>query len=96
MADEKKKDDAAHVEAMKCERNRNAAIGEGMQALLRDRIMQAYDFYTKQGYCPSDKKYTVQGLYAPYHALGGNDVATQAVKEVLELPTEAPKQCKKS
>ena len=27
-------------------------------------------------------------MYAPYHELGGNDVATELMEKILELPTE--------
>lgn len=66
----------------------DSAIREGMQALLRDRIIHSYNKYTEQGYCPIYAKENVKRMYAPYHELGGNDVATELVEKILELPTE--------
>lgn len=37
---------------MKVEAERNTALHEGMQALLRDRIIQAYNHYQDKQYCP--------------------------------------------
>ena len=31
---------------------RNAALREGVEALLRDRIIQSYNHYQDKGYCP--------------------------------------------
>ena len=33
-------------------------------------------------------KENVKRMYAPYHELGGNDVATELMEKILELPTE--------
>ena len=66
----------------------NLAVRDGMQALLRDRIIHSYNKYTEQGYCPIYAKENVKRMYAPYHELGGNDVATELMEKILELPTE--------
>lgn len=66
----------------------NSAVREGMQALLRDRIIHSYNKYTEQEYCPIYAKENVKRMYAPYHELGGNDVATELMEKILELPTE--------
>lgn len=73
---------------LKTEHVKQEAIGEGVQALLRDRIIQAHNYYMDKGYCPIYARENIKRMYAPYHALGGNDVATDLVDEVIELPTE--------
>lgn len=33
-------------------------------------------------------------MYEPYHILGGNDVATDLINDLKDLPTELPKRKK--
>ena len=44
-----------------------------------DFVVAALGIYAKEN---------VKRMYAPYHELGGNDVATELVEKILELPTE--------
>ena len=67
---------------------RNAALREGVEALLRDRIIQSYNHYQDKGYCPIYAKESLKRMYDAYHSLGGNDVATKLKNELLEMPTE--------
>ena len=64
------------------------AVGFGVQALLRDRIIQAYNHYTEKGYCPIYGLENVEEMYRQYHALGGNGTITELVERVKELPTQ--------
>lgn len=73
---------------IKEERVKNAALQDGMQALLRDRIIQAYNHYQDKGYCPIYAKENVKRMYDAYHILGGNDVATQLKDKILLMPEE--------
>lgn len=63
-----------------------SAIKLGIQALLRDRIIQAYNHYVDKGYCPIYGLDNVQSMYKEYHALGGNGTVTQLVEELKKLP----------
>ncbi len=72
----------------KAEAVKNRALCEGVQALLRDRIIETYNHYNDKGYCPIYAKESMRRLYAAYHALGGNDVATELKEKLLEMPTE--------
>lgn len=67
---------------------RNMALREGVEALLRDRIIQSYNHYHDKGYCPIYAKESLKRMYDAYHSLGGNDVATKLKNELLEMPTE--------
>ena len=67
---------------------KNKALCEGVQALLRDRIIETYNHYNDKGYCPIYAKESMRRLYSAYHALGGNDVATELKEKVLAMPTE--------
>ena len=64
------------------------AIKLGMQALLRDRIISAYNHYMDKGYCPIYARENVRRLYEQYHNLGGNGTVTHLVEELEELPTD--------
>ena len=64
------------------------SIKNGIQCLLRQKIIEYYDRYSEKGYCPIYIKESLSMAYKAYHALGGNDVATELYKAVMELPTE--------
>ena len=64
------------------------AIKLGMQALLRDRIISAYNHYMDKGFCPIYARENVRRLYEQYHNLGGNGTVTHLVEELEELPTD--------
>ena len=66
------------------------AVREGLQALLRAEIIRQYEKHVDRGYCPLYAKEAIKREYHSYHALGGNDVATELYHIVLELPTEPP------
>lgn len=73
----------------KKEKEKNTAIAEGMQAILRDRIIFSYNNHKDKGYCPIYAKENVRRMYSAYHALGGNDVATKLKDGLLDMPTES-------
>ena len=64
------------------------AIKAGLQCLLRAEIIRTYDNSKERGFCPLYAKEAVSRAYKAYHALGGNDVATELFHETLEMPTE--------
>lgn len=70
------------------ERRKNTALHDGMQALLRDRIIQTYNHYHDKGFCPIYGKENVKRMYDAYHVLGGNDVATELKDKLLKMPEE--------
>lgn len=72
----------------KKEQEKSEAIGNGIQALLRNEIIDKHNQYMDKGYCPIYAKENIKRMYDPYHVLGGNDIATDLVKEAMELPTE--------
>ena len=80
-----------HKQVMKqlaAEKTKNDAIGEGVQALLRDSIVVAYNKYHGKGYCPIYAKESVKKAYKAYHELGGNDVAEELYRRILAMPEE--------
>ena len=68
------------------ERQKNAAIAEGVQSLLRESIVSNYNHYLEKGYCPIYAKESVKKVYKAYHNLGGNDVATELYQKLLKMP----------
>lgn len=64
------------------------SINNGVMALLRDRIVQAYNHYMDEGYCPIYARENIEGLYREYHALGGNGTITDLLEKLHSLPTE--------
>ena len=67
------------------------ALKNGIQCLLRAEIIRNHDKYMAKGFCPIYAREALTRAYAAYHALGGNDVATDLYQEILKLPTEAAK-----
>ena len=66
------------------------AIKLGLQALLRDRLLQAYEFYGHRGWANYDEKQNVRNLYDQYDALGPNGIMELKHEAFIRLPDEAP------
>lgn len=66
---------------------RLSLVENGLQALLKDRILQAYNYNIQQGYCPICTLESICDMYEQYHALGGNGTITKLVNELKQLPT---------
>ncbi len=76
------------IKELDCKLKEQDAIKMGMQALLRDRIIQSYNHYIDKGFCPIYAKDNIANLYKQYHALGGNGTVTKLYEKAMELPTE--------
>lgn len=72
------------------EQEKNAAIAAGVQALLRESIVNGYNKWTERGYCPIYAKESLRRVYVAYHNLDGNDVATQLYSKLLAMPEQKP------
>lgn len=64
------------------------AVKRGVQALLRDRLIQGYKFFTKQGWADVDDRSNMENVYVQYHALGANGVMDDLRRKFLELPLD--------
>lgn len=73
---------------LKAEQEKNSAIAEGVQSLLRESIVDSYNKYTDKGFCPIYAKESLKKVYAAYHNLGGNDVATELYQKLLRMEEE--------
>lgn len=66
----------------------NKALKTGMQAMLRDRMIQAYNHYHEdKGYMPIYAKESFAACYDSYHTLGENGVMDGIYQKVMHLPT---------
>jgi len=64
----------------------NKAIMSGVQALLRDRLLQGYDYYAEKGYADYEGRENLENLWTQYHALGANGVMDDLRADFKRLP----------
>lgn len=74
---------------LKEEKAKNEAISQGVQALLRESIVSAYNKYSDKGFCPIYAKESIKKAYKAYSALGGNDVASELYRKILAMREES-------
>lgn len=72
--------------------NEQEAVKLGVQALLRDRILQAYFHYQEKDFMPIYARENIQQLAQQYFNLGGSGVITGLMEKLDDLPTEKPKE----
>lgn len=65
---------------------RQQAIELGIQALLRDRVVQAYYHYIERGWITLHGLEAAEKMYTEYHNLGGNGTVTKLMEGLRELP----------
>lgn len=67
-----------------------SAVKKGVQALLRDRLIQGYKYYSHQGYAEFEERANMENVYVQYHKLGANGVMDDMRQKFLALPMENP------
>ena len=78
---------AAAVESRaEADRVEREAMMAGMQAMLRDRLLQGFRFYEEQGYADYDDRSNMMNMYQAYHNLGQNGVMDSMYERFLALP----------
>ena len=85
-----------HEKEKKEAEEKEKALSEGVQALLRESIVTAYNKYSDKGYCPIYAKESLKKVYKAYHDLEGNDVATSLYEKVLRMPEDHPEYAKRN
>ena len=70
------------------EREESEAIKNGIRAVLRDRILQAYNHFSRIGKIQIEELENISNMYIAYHNLGGNGVVTSVYNKVLQIPHE--------
>ena len=66
------------------------SVRRGIQALLRDRLLQGYKYYRAQGWADEDDRANLENIYVQYHNLGVNGVMDDLHNRFLALPTDPP------
>lgn len=74
------------IKLFKKDKQEHITIRNGIQALLRDRIIQAYNHYKDKNNCPIYALENIEKMYNEYKSLGGNGTIQQLVGELRELP----------
>lgn len=67
----------------------NKAIMLGVQAILRDRLLQGYRHYIDKGFAEYDDRENMENIYTQYHALGANGVMDDMREKFRSLPMSA-------
>jgi len=80
-----KRAEAAERKA-EADRVEREAMMAGMQAMLRDRLLQGFRHYEEQGYADYDDRSNMENMYSAYHNLGKNGVMDALYHKFLELP----------
>ena len=70
------------------QKKRTEASMLGIQALLRDRLLQAYRHYIAQGYASYQDRTNVENMYTQYEALGPNSVMDDLHEQFSRLPEQ--------
>ena len=72
---------------LRARKKRQDAIQTGLQALLRDRIIQVYNHYvTEKKWIPIYAKDSIVSCYESYENLGANGVIDDLMAEIKALP----------
>lgn len=62
------------------------AVCLGVQALLRDRLIQSYNHHTDRGFAPIYAKENFENMWKQYHNLGVNGVMDGLHEAFMALP----------
>ena len=68
----------------------NEATMLGVQALLRDRLLQAFNHYLARGWISAGERDNVDNMYTQYEKLGPNNVIHDIYDQVRALPSIQP------
>lgn len=77
--------EAAREEA-KMAKEKSDAIALGIQAILRDRLLQGYRHYFQKGWADYDDRENLENIWLQYHSLGANGVMDGFREKFLKLP----------
>lgn len=73
---------------LESQKKRTAALEQGVQALLRDRLYQMYYHYLEKGSAPIYARENFENMYKKYHELGANGVMDDYYHKFMNIPTE--------
>ena len=64
----------------------NKAMRLGVQAMLRDRLLQGYKHYLEKGWADLDDRSNMENVWKQYHTLGGNGDMKDLRRTFRHLP----------
>jgi len=67
---------------------KQSAIENGVQALLRDRIIQLFNHYSSKNFMPIYARENAESLFREYSSLGGNGTVSGLVEMLMRLPVD--------
>ena len=70
------------------QQQQSKAIMLGVQALLRDRLLQGYRHYIAQGWASYEDRSNLENIYTQYEAMGPNSVMDQLHSQFAALPEQ--------
>ena len=88
-----KKNKAQEDAKEKAFEEKQKALEEGVQALLRNELVRRYREYEAKGEISILDKENIEGMFMPYEKLGGNGTVKQLIMvELMKLPTKIIKE----
>lgn len=66
------------------------ALKKGLQALLRDRLIENIYHYIEKGYAPLHARDSLHNMHEQYQSLGKNGVMDDLWEDFLKLPVMEP------
>lgn len=82
------KDHNELVKLIRSLQDKNDALGEGLQSVLKDLLKIRYVAWIEEGYAPMDARDDLEKMYQAYHRLGFNGVMNSLREQFLALPLE--------
>ena len=80
-------------------RNYNRVIKytkNGVKILLKNKIIEKYYYYMKQGFITLYDKQMIEDLYNEYHNLNGNGLIENLIEDINDLPISNDNNIKKT
>lgn len=74
------------IKRFKANEQKTEAVCLGVQALLRDRLINLYNTYSEKGYAPIYIKENFENMWKQYHNLGVNGVMDELHNSFMSLP----------
>ena len=83
---------AYFIKRIKATEEKNEAMALGVQALIRDRLIEQYNHYNDKGYAPIYAKENFRNMWNQYHSLGVNGVMDELHEKFMDLPERPEKE----
>lgn len=75
------------IAILKNQRREMSALKHGLQAVLRNSLIELYDKWVDRGYAPTHIKDNYANMYQQYHSLGANGVMDSYYTKFMALPS---------